>query len=221
MSRPAASLTHSSRTWTASSRVGTRARACVPGFCERGSRRSRMGMQKAAVLPVPVWAWPIRSMPARALGISPAWIGVGSRYSASWSEASITFDSPMPAKPDAVFAAAFSAGLAVVFSGAFAETFAGAFSGTFAGVFSWTRVGALTGGGSGNVTESFAGVSAATSAAGGRLLRRWGSELRCGKVVISEKWKVISNWQWDNRLRFHNSRPIVPASRIDDRNSAR
>ena len=57
-----------------------------------------MGMQKAAVLPVPVCAWPIRSMPSRALGISPAWMGVGSRYSASSSEASMTFDSPMPAK---------------------------------------------------------------------------------------------------------------------------
>ena len=56
-------------------------------------------MQKAAVLPVPVCAWPIRSMPASACGISPAWIGVGSRYSASSRAASMTFDSPMPAKP--------------------------------------------------------------------------------------------------------------------------
>lgn len=57
-------------------------------------------MQKAAVLPVPVCAWPIKSMPFSALGISPAWMGVGSRYSASWSEASMTFESPIAAKPE-------------------------------------------------------------------------------------------------------------------------
>ena len=57
-------------------------------------------MAKAAVLPVPVWAWPIKSTPARARGISPAWIGVGSRYSASSSAASMTCDRPMAAKAE-------------------------------------------------------------------------------------------------------------------------
>jgi len=90
----------------------------------------------------------------------------------------------MPAKPDGVFAEAFSESLAAVLSGDLAETFAGVLSGTLAGVFSWTFAGALAGGESGDVTETLAGVSAAMSAFGGRLLRRWGSELRCGKVVI-------------------------------------
>ena len=36
------------------------------------------GSRNAAVLPVPVWAWPITSRPARASGIKAAWIGVGS-----------------------------------------------------------------------------------------------------------------------------------------------
>ena len=58
-----------------------------------------MGMQKAAVLPVPVWAWPIRSMPASAWGIIPAWMGVGSRYSASSRAANSLSESPMPANP--------------------------------------------------------------------------------------------------------------------------
>ena len=79
-------------------------------LAERGSSRSRMGMQKAAVLPVPVCAWPIRSTPASACGISPAWIGVGSRYSASSRAASMTFDSPMPAKPAGAGVATAAAG---------------------------------------------------------------------------------------------------------------
>ena len=71
-----------------------------------------MGMQKAAVLPVPVCAWPIRSMPARARGISPAWMGVGSRYSASSRAASMTFESPMPAKPGGLDPAGFDCAFA-------------------------------------------------------------------------------------------------------------
>ena len=35
------------------------------------------GMPKAAVLPVPVLAWPMTSWPSRASGISSAWIGDG------------------------------------------------------------------------------------------------------------------------------------------------
>src|SRR5438105_166711 len=36
-----------------------------------------MGSAKAAVLPVPVWAVPIRSLPARTIGKARSWIGVG------------------------------------------------------------------------------------------------------------------------------------------------
>ena len=36
------------------------------------------GTRKAAVLPVPVCAWPMTSRPARASGIKAAWMGVGS-----------------------------------------------------------------------------------------------------------------------------------------------
>ena len=35
-----------------------------------------MGIPKAAVLPLPVWAWPITSLPSSAGGIAPVWIGV-------------------------------------------------------------------------------------------------------------------------------------------------
>ena len=38
---------------------------------------SRIGMAKAAVLPVPVCAWPITSAPARARGMNPSCTGVG------------------------------------------------------------------------------------------------------------------------------------------------
>ena len=37
----------------------------------------RMGRTKAAVLPVPVWAVPIRSSPASAAGMAASWMGVG------------------------------------------------------------------------------------------------------------------------------------------------
>ena len=37
-----------------------------------------MGSAKAAVLPVPVCAVPIRSLPARTIGKARSWIGVGS-----------------------------------------------------------------------------------------------------------------------------------------------
>ena len=38
---------------------------------------SIIGRTKAAVLPVPVWAMPIRSLPIRTDGIAARWIGVG------------------------------------------------------------------------------------------------------------------------------------------------
>ena len=41
------------------------------------ARRWMMGSAKAAVLPVPVWAIPSRSRPARTMGMALAWIGVG------------------------------------------------------------------------------------------------------------------------------------------------
>ena len=43
------------------------------------SVRSRVssGRAKAAVLPVPVWAWPTTSLPASTWGIISCWMGVG------------------------------------------------------------------------------------------------------------------------------------------------
>jgi len=35
-----------------------------------------MGIPKAAVLPLPVWACPITSLPSSAGGMAPVWIGV-------------------------------------------------------------------------------------------------------------------------------------------------
>ena len=73
-SRPADNWARSSWTWTASSRVGQRTSACSVSLL--GSRRSTMGIPKAAVLPLPVWAWPITSLPSSAGGMAPVWIGV-------------------------------------------------------------------------------------------------------------------------------------------------
>ena len=42
-----------------------------------------MGMAKAAVFPVPVWAQPIRSVPRKIIGIDSACIGVGMVYPSS------------------------------------------------------------------------------------------------------------------------------------------
>src|SRR5947209_1452191 len=79
--RVGASLRASSATCTTSSRVGARIMAWGPGSL-RSRHLSRNGSRKAAVLPVPVWAWPITSRPSRACGIRAAWIGVGWTYSA-------------------------------------------------------------------------------------------------------------------------------------------
>ena len=69
-------------TWSASSRVGSNTRArtgCragdVEGFSCLSSRCSK-GSEKAAVLPVPVWAAPITSWPVNTTGMAWAWIGV-------------------------------------------------------------------------------------------------------------------------------------------------
>ena len=64
-------------TCMASSRVGTSTRASMVrdrGVC---SSRSIIGTRKASVLPVPVWAVAIRSLPASACGIAADWIGMG------------------------------------------------------------------------------------------------------------------------------------------------
>ena len=66
---------HFSATWIASSRVGVSTRPW--GSARRRSRRSSIGIANAAVFPVPVWAWPIRSRPPSSAGIARDWIGVG------------------------------------------------------------------------------------------------------------------------------------------------
>src|SRR5690349_9842003 len=67
-------------TCIASSRVG--ASTSAEGFLPRSPSGSalRMGSAKAAVLPVPVAAWPTRSCPVSSAGIASLWIGVGSSY---------------------------------------------------------------------------------------------------------------------------------------------
>ncbi|MNR14235.1 hypothetical protein D3C85_1306990 [compost metagenome] len=70
---PLAYLAKFSATWSASSRVGARTRA--RGMRARARpepRRSIIGRVKAAVLPVPVWAMPKTSRPARATGMAEA-----------------------------------------------------------------------------------------------------------------------------------------------------
>ena len=70
-----------SHVWAASSRVGlsTRARGWptftlpTPG----AASFSIIGSRNAAVLPVPVWAQPMRSRPSRIGGIAFSCIGVG------------------------------------------------------------------------------------------------------------------------------------------------
>ena len=72
-------------TWMPSSRVGTTTSACgLPrtssGCSSKPSsvgamRRCSGGMPKPRVLPVPVLAWPMRSVPARASGRVSSWIG--------------------------------------------------------------------------------------------------------------------------------------------------
>jgi hypothetical protein len=45
-----------------------------------GSSLSRMGRAKAAVLPVPVCAWPTTSRPPRSSGMVFCWMGEGASY---------------------------------------------------------------------------------------------------------------------------------------------
>jgi hypothetical protein len=58
-----------------SSRVGVSTSACTSWFS--GSTYSMIGSPNAAVLPVPVCAWPITSRPCRSDGIACSWIGLG------------------------------------------------------------------------------------------------------------------------------------------------
>ena len=74
---PAPYLNIASLTWTASSRVGTTTSA-VGSAGAPGSMVWSTGSAKAAVLPVPVAAWPTRSTPVSRIGIVSRWIGVGS-----------------------------------------------------------------------------------------------------------------------------------------------
>lgn len=61
--------------WSANSRVGTRRRAWV--FVLLGLIRSKVGITKAAVLPVPFFARARISLPVRATGIVSSWMGDG------------------------------------------------------------------------------------------------------------------------------------------------
>ncbi len=55
-------------------------RLCTfPGTCSSpGSRVCKMGSEKVAVLPEPVWDWPITSRPLSIIGMMADWMGVGS-----------------------------------------------------------------------------------------------------------------------------------------------
>src|SRR5882724_13234434 len=53
-----------------------------------------MGSAKAAVFPVPVWAVPIRSLPARIIGKARSWIGVGSVKPIAWVPRTTSGESP-------------------------------------------------------------------------------------------------------------------------------
>src|SRR4051812_34160451 len=75
-----------------SSRVGVITIACTSLFS--GSRYCSSGSPKAAVLPVPVWAWPITSWPPSSSGIACSWIGVGSSKPSSSSACWMSGESP-------------------------------------------------------------------------------------------------------------------------------
>src|SRR3954447_4590633 len=65
-------------TWMHNSRVGVSTRACTASSV--GSTYWRRGRPKAAVLPEPVWAWPITSRPSRSGGMASSWIRLGASY---------------------------------------------------------------------------------------------------------------------------------------------
>ena len=80
LGRPTASFCSSTTICWTSSRVGARMMAWGPR--PRASSISMSGMPNAAVLPVPVLAWPMTSRPSSALGMKAAWMGVGWVYRA-------------------------------------------------------------------------------------------------------------------------------------------
>ena len=71
-----ASLVSSPAVCIASSRVGHSTSACT--VLSAGSSFSMSGMPNAAVLPVPVCAWPMMSFPSSMGGMDAACIGVAS-----------------------------------------------------------------------------------------------------------------------------------------------
>ena len=85
MPRTEAAVEMSLDTWRASSRVGHITSAWGLPLVVSSSQpsspgrvmRSKMVMPKASVLPVPVRACPMRSVPSTAIGIDMAWIGNG------------------------------------------------------------------------------------------------------------------------------------------------
>ena len=81
----------SPETCTASSRVGAMTSACgaAPSPPGRSSRLSS-GTPKPSVLPVPVRAWPIRSLPASAIGRVSSWIAKVRTMPTSASAATIS-----------------------------------------------------------------------------------------------------------------------------------
>ena len=85
-------------TWFASSRVGTSTIAWTT--LREGSIRCRIGNAKAAVLPVPVWAWPMTSRPSSNGGMAAAWIGVGCSNPCASTEASSSDRRPNAANAD-------------------------------------------------------------------------------------------------------------------------
>ena len=71
-----ASFSASTAICSASSRVGVMTRPIGP-FSLCGRQRFMNGRRNAAVLPVPVCAWPITSWPFMAAGMTASWTGVG------------------------------------------------------------------------------------------------------------------------------------------------
>ncbi|OIQ89733.1 hypothetical protein GALL_283490 [mine drainage metagenome] len=83
-------------TWSASSRVGHSTMACTAK--RRGLSRVSRGNANAAVFPLPVLAWAIRSCPASATGKLAAWMGVMVKYPSCRNVACMAGDSGSSSK---------------------------------------------------------------------------------------------------------------------------
>src|SRR5687768_5951143 len=79
-----------------SSRVGVSTRAWTSR--SSGSTYSSIGNPKAAVFPLPVWAWPITSRPSSSGGMPCTWIGLGDSYPTSRRAAISGSDRPRSEK---------------------------------------------------------------------------------------------------------------------------